>query len=183
MGVLEKLRIGPEMDDEFPPDSDENSYGEPDEETDENHDPQPGEAAPRPAPRAKAKPSQIREAGPRVTKKMREDAQAEIESITQVIALAWGWQAPPCGDALHEAAPEFAERLTKVVARNPRWLQRVRDGGLIADIIGVFGALAPVAKVAYAHYTSPKGDSTDGGVIFDPEQFKPYDGTGFSRAG
>lgn len=187
MGVLEKLRIGPESDEEFGTEFDAEPLGEPDEEPDyesnANLDPPPGQSAPRTTSRAKAKISQVRDAAPRITKKMRDDCQAEVESMVQVIALAWGWQAPPCGDALEAAAPDFAEKLTKILARNPRWLQRVRDGGLIADIIQLFGTLTPVARAAYAHYSQPKEESADGGVVFDPSRFQPYDGSGFSRAG
>lgn len=188
MGVLEKLRITSDIEEEFTPEPDEEfdeEFGtEPGEKWDPNHDPSPGDAAARPTTRPKAKLSQVRDlGGPRVTKKMRDDAQAEIQSIVEVMALGWGWQAPPCGDALEEAAPAFAAKLTKIVARNPRWLQKVRDGGLIADIIGCFGTLAPVAKVAYAYYSQPKEDHSGPGVVFDPTAFQPYDGTGFSRAG
>lgn len=186
MGVLEKLRINPESEEEFPREFDPESEEESGTEPDPNWDPSPGEAPARKttaAPRGKL--AQVRDAAPRVTKRMRDDAQAEIQSIVEVIALGWGWQAPPCGDALEAAAPEFAEKLTRIVARNPRWLQRVRDGGLVADIIACAGTLAPVAKVAAAYYTQPKeGGSYSGpGVEFDPAQFQPYDGTGFSRAG
>ena len=187
MGVLEKLRIGPESDEEFhsefDSETDPESSLESDYETNPNLDPPPGRPASRTKARAKETISQVRDAAPRITKKMRDDAQAEVESIVQVIALGWGWQAPPCGDALDEVAPEFAERLTKILARNPRWLMRVRDGGLIADIIQLFGTLAPVARVAYAYYGQPKEENPHGGVTFDPSQFQPYDGTGFSRAG
>jgi hypothetical protein len=187
MGVLEKLRIGPESGEEFSsefdPESSSESFAESDYETNPNLDPSPGQAAPRKPSRVKETLSQVRDSGPRITKKMRDDAQAEVESIVQVIALGWGWQAPPCGDALEAVAPEFAERLTKILARNPRWLMRVRDGGLIADIIQLFGTLTPVAKVAYAYYAQPKEENTNGGVVFDPSQFQPYDGSGFSRAG
>ncbi|MFJ8719751.1 hypothetical protein ACIRD9_42570 [Streptomyces violaceus] len=188
MGVLEKLRIGTETDDEFPsefdPESVPESSRESDYESNPNLDPSPGQAAPRKPSRAKEALSQVRDSGPRITKKMRDDCQNEVESIVQVVALAWGWQAPPCGDALEEVAPEFAEKLTKILARNPRWLMRVRDGGLIADVIQLFGTLAPVAKVAYAYYGAPKEENPHGGgVVFDPSQFQPYDGNGFSRAG
>jgi len=187
MGVLEKLRIGPETEDEFPSEFDGESESEftrePDYESNPNLDPSPGQAAPRKPSRAKEALAQVRDSAPRITKKMRDDAQNEVESIVQVVALAWGWQAPPCGDALEAAAPEFAEKLTKILARNPRWLMRVRDGGLIADIIQLFGTLAPVAKVAYAYYGAPKEENPNGGVVFDPTQFQPYDGSGFSRAG
>lgn len=187
MGVLEKLRIGPETDDEFPSEfdteSDSESSTEPDYESNPNLDPQPGQPAPRKPSRAKEALSQVRDSAPRITKKMRDDAQNEVESIVQVIALAWGWQAPPCGEALEDVAPQFAEKLTKILARNPRWLMRVRDGGLIADVIQLFGTLAPVAKVAAAYYSAPKEENPHGGVVFDPSQFQPYDGTGFSRAG
>jgi hypothetical protein len=187
MGVLEKLRIGPESDDEFRSEFEAESVQESDLESDYESnpdlDPVPGQSSSRAAARPKTKLSQVREAGPRITKKMRDDAQAEIQSMVEVIALGWGWQAPPCGDALEQAAPEFAEKLTRIVARNPRWLQRVRDGGLIADIIACAGTLAPVAKVAAAYYTQPKESSRGPGVEFDPAQFQPYDGTGFSRAG
>jgi hypothetical protein len=189
MGVLEKLRIGPELDEEYPqefdPESDQDSEPEFDYESDKNLDPPPGRSAPRAsADRAKTRLAQVRDSAPRITKKMREDAQGEIQSIVEIIALAWGWQAPPCGEALEAAAPGFAEKLTKIVARNPRWLQKVRDGGLIADVIACAGTLGPVAKVAYAHYSQPKEGSYRGpGVEFDPAQFQPYDGSGFSRAG
>lgn len=190
MGVLEKLRIGPELGEEYAEESDSESGvefdPEYDYESDKNLDPPPGKPAPQSATsRTRTKLAQVRDSGPRVTKKMRDDAQAEVESIVEILALAWGWQAPPCGEALEEAAPKFAEKLTKVLARNPRWLQKVRDGGLIADIIACFGALGPVAKVAYAYYSQPKEDSDDGsnGVVFDPAQFQPYSGNGFSRAG
>jgi hypothetical protein len=187
MSVLEKLRIEPETEEEFPSEFDgESGSGfarEPDHETNPNLDPSPGQAAPRKPSRAREALAQVRDSAPRITKKMRDDAQNEVESIVQVLALAWGWQAPPCGDALEAAAPEFAEKLTKILARNPRWLMRVRDGGLIADVIQLFGTLAPVAKVAYAHYGAPKEENPDGGVVFDPSQYQPYDGSGFSRAG
>ena len=183
MGVLEKLRINPESDEDYDQEYGAESVQESGPKPDENWDPEPGESAPRPMPRAKKAMSQVRDAAPRITKKMRDDAENEITSIVQVLALAWGWQAPPCGDALHEAAPEFAARLTNIVARNPRWLQRVRDGGLIADVIGCFGALAPVGKTAYAYYTQPKETADGNGVEFDPARFPAYDGTGFSRAG
>jgi hypothetical protein len=188
MGVLEKLGMAPESDTEYVSEFDTESEREfTDESVDEfdpNRDPEPGQPAPRTATRPKSKLSQVRDVGPRVTKKMRDDAQSEIESIVQVLALGWGWQAPPCGEALEEAAPAFAEKLTKIVARNPRWLQKVRDGGLIADIIACAGTLAPVAKTAAAYYTQPREGSSDGnGVEFDPTRFQPYDGTGFSRAG
>ena len=187
MGVLEKLRIGPESDEEFASELDNESgeeFGaEPDYESNPDIDPPPGRSAERSASRPKAKLSQVREAGPRITKKMRDDAQAEIQSIVEVLALAWGWQAPPCGDALEEAAPAFAEKLTRIVARNPRWLQRVRDGGVIADIIACAGTLSPVFRVAVAYYSQPKEGSHGPGVEFDPSAFQPYDGTGFSRAG
>lgn len=187
MGVLEKLGMTTESDTEYESEYDRESEQESGEEFEQefnpNRDPEPGQPAPRTATRAKSKLSQVRDVGPRVTKKMRDDAQSEIESIVQVLALGWGWQAPPCGEALEEAAPAFAEKLTRIVARNPRWLQKVRDGGLIADIIACAGTLAPVAKTAAAYYTRPKEDSDGHGVEFDPSRFQPYDGTGFSRAG
>lgn len=187
MGVLEKLRISSETDGEFSPEFDGESGrefdSEPDYESDQNLDPAPGQAAPRATSRAKAQLSQVRDSAPRITKRMRDEAQNEIQSIVEVLALAWGWQAPPCGEALEAAAPAFSEKATRIIARNPRWLQRVRDGGLIADLVACAGTLAPVAKVAAQHYSTPKEANTDGGVVFDPDQFRPYDGTGFSRAG
>lgn len=185
MGVLESLRIKPESDAESDPEFGgefgTEFGGESEWESNPNIDPPPGEAPPR-ATRGKTRLTPVQESGPRVTKRMRDDAQKEVESITMVIALAWGWQAPPCGDALEAAAPQFAEKLTKILARNPRWLARVREGVLIADILTLFGTLAPVARAAYAHYGTPKGD-TDDDVVFDPSAFQPYDGSGFSRAG
>ena len=186
MGVLEKLRINSETDEEFNSDSfpeyGTESMDDSVQEPDPNWDPEPGQAPSRTASRTKAKLAQVREPGPRITKKMRDDAQNEIQSIVEVLALAWGWQAPPCGEALEAAAPGFAEKATRIIARNPRWLQRVRDGGLIADLVACAGTLAPVAKVAVAHYSQPKED-TSGVVEFDPARFPAYDGTGFSRAG
>lgn len=183
MGVLEKLRIQPEPDEEFRSEPDENYEAESDAEPNENWDPEPGEAPARATTRPKAKLAQLKEAAPRITKKMRDDAQSEIESMLLVAALGWSWQAPPCGDALEAAAPDIAEKLTKIIARNPRWLQRVRDGGLIADVLQLCGVLAPVAKVAYGYYTQPREAGDGNGVEFDPSQFVPYDGSGFSRAG
>ena len=82
MGVLEKLRIGPESDEEFGSEFDAEPLGEPDEEPDyesnANLDPPPGQSAPRTTSRAKAKISQVRDAAPRITKKMRDDCQAEV---------------------------------------------------------------------------------------------------------
>lgn len=189
MGVLEKLRIGTEFDPEqgveFDPESEREFDEESDYESNPNLDPPPGKTAPRSTGAAKPKLAQVREAAPRITKKMRDDAQNEIQSIVEVLALGWGWQAPPCGEALEQAAPEFAEKLTRIVARNPRWLQRVRDGGILADIIACAGTLAPVARAAKDFYFDrPEGGAYSGpGVEFDPQAFQPYDGTGFSRAG
>lgn len=188
MGVLEALRIQPESDEESDAEFNTESGAESDTESgaefNPNHDPQPGQASDRPKPRGRSTLSEVRKASPRITKRMRDDAQNEVESMLCVVALAWSWQAPPCGDALESAAPDIAERLVKILARNPRWLQRVRDGGLVADIVQLAGALGPVVKVAYAHYTAPReGGSGGQGVEFNPDEFQPYDGNGFSRAG
>lgn len=189
MGVLEKLRIGPESEEEsgseFDPESGTEFEPEYDYESSPHLDPPPGTPVAREKEPTRTKLAQVRDAAPRVTKKMRDDAEAEVRSIVEIIALAWGWQAPPCGDALEAAAPKFAEKLTKILARNPRWLQKVRDGGLIADIIACAGTLGPVARVAYEHYSQPRegGAYRGPGVEFDPNQFQPYDGSGFSRAG
>ena len=122
MGVLEKLRIGAESDDEFPSEFDQESRSEftsePDYESNPNLDPPPGQPASRKPSRAKEALSQVRDAAPRVTKKMRDDAQNEVESIVQVIALGWGWQAPPCGDALEaERIGVSVHRFTQEAAR------------------------------------------------------------------
>lgn len=183
MSVLDKLRITPESDEQ----SGTEFGAEPDEEfdyeSDRNLDPPPGAAPSAKSAGPVRRMAQVREAAPRITKKMQQDAQDEIQSIVEVLALGWGMQAPPCGEALEEAAPKFAEKLTKIVARNPRWLQRVRDGGVIADIIACAGTLQPVFRAAVAYYSQPKEADHGNGVVFDPAAFQPYDGTGFSRAG
>jgi hypothetical protein len=188
MSVLEKLRIGPELDPEsgveFDPESRQESGEEFDYESNPNLDPPPGASTSRTS-GGKSAPKIARtasETGPRITKKMRDEAQEEIQSIVEVLALAWGWQAPPCGEALEQAAPEFAAKLTKIVARNPRWLQRVREGGVIADILACAGTLAPVAAAARQFYFSrPEGGDYRGpGVEFDPSRFQPYDGSGMA---
>lgn len=188
MGVLDKLRIAPESGEEYPSESGEEFASESVEdsydESDPNIDPSPGQSAPRTSPRPKSKLSQVRDLGqPRVTKRMKDDAQAEIQSMVELLALAWGMQAPPCGEALEQAAPAFSEKLTKIVARNPRWLQRVRDGGLLADVLALGATLVPVGKVARTYYTQPQEGGSRDGVEFDPDRFAPYDGSGFSRAG
>lgn len=179
MRVLDKLRITSEDEEEFPSDLDDDfrpNYG--DEEAgpepaddDPRRDPAPGE---RPvAPKAKAAPRRSRTEPPRVTKKHREEAAEELETLISALAMVWGLQAPPCGDALEEAAPDISEKVVKLVARNPRWLQRVRDGGILADGLAIALALKPVFQTAYRHYSLPKEDPS-GGVAFDPERFAPY---------
>ena len=111
---------------------------------------------------------------PRVTKKHRDDAKEELETFLNVFALAWGLQAPPCGDALEQATPEIAEKLVKILARNPRWLMKVREGGILADILSLCMTLRPVVMTAWGHYSAPRGGDEAGGVPFNPDQFPPY---------
>lgn len=180
MSLLEKLRITSEEDDEFVSDLDgdfRSDYDDdgtgpvPPDEDDPRRDPAPGE---RPAtPRAKAAPRRSRAEPPRVTKKHKEEAAEELETLISALAMVWGLQAPPCGDALEEAAPDLSEKVVKLVARNPKWLLRVREGGMIADALGIAMALKPVVQVAYRHYSQP-GEVPGGGVVFDPERFAPY---------
>lgn len=178
MGVLDKLRISPEFDEESEPEFDEESVEEIGPVLDDpRRDPSPGEPARATrAPRAKA-PARG-DGVPRVTKKHREEAAEEVETFLQMIALTWGWQAPPCGEALEAAAPDIAEKVTRLLARNPRWLMRVREGGMLADAVGIAIALKPVIQVAWAHYSAPASRGGEGGVEFDPARFAPYDGSG-----
>lgn len=179
MKVLEKLRITSEddeefqsdLDEEFPSDFRDDEGGPEPADDDPRRDPAPGERPP--APRAKAAPRRARTEPPRVTKKHREEAAEELETLISALAMVWGLQAPPCGDALETAAPEISEKVVKLVARNPRWLQRVRDGGILADGLAIALALKPVFQTAYHYYSQPKEDPS-GGVAFDPERFAPY---------
>ena len=184
MSVLEKLRMTSHSHtnyaDDFPMDSSSDLDAEYDEgfTGDERHrDPMPGEAPPAPPKRARRAAKTPSSEPVRITKKHRDEAQEEVESFLQLIALTWGWQAPPCGDALEAAAPDIAAKLTKLLARNPKWLMRVRDGGMLADAVGIAVALKPVVQVAWAHYSQPRGGD-DGGVVFDPANFPPYGGNG-----
>ncbi len=170
MSVLEKLRISEESDediradfpDELPDDFDDNP----------DRDPQPGEAPAR-KPRA-ARPAAARDTVPRLTKKHKEEAAEEVETFLQMLALTWGWQAPPCGEALEAAAPDIAEKVVKLLARQPRWLLRVREGGILADALGIALAFKPVYQVAREHYFTPGGGDRSGGVTFNPDDFPAY---------
>lgn len=175
--MLEKLRIPRDSDEDYPSDFDEeldNDYPDgfsgPIPADDPRRDPAPGEAPSRKARATAAKP---RPAETRITKKHRDEAAEEISSFLEMIALAWSWQAPPCGDALEAAAPEIAAKVTRLLARNPRWLMRVRDGGVLADAVGIAIALKPVVQVAWGHYSQPAGGDGD---AFDPTRFPPYSG-------
>lgn len=177
LSVLEKLRIPKDSGDDFPPEKyidsdDEFEEGFPDGILEENRDPAPGEAPTRKARAAAAKP---RPDVARITKKHRDEAQEEVETFLEMLALAWGWQAPPCGDALEAAAPDIAAKVTRLLARNPKWLLRVREGGVLADAIGIAVAFKPVVQVAWGHYTQPSGGD-EGAPVFDPARFPPYSG-------
>lgn len=187
MTILDKLRIPvekdaempsefrDELDDDFPHEnSDRIDYGIADD--DPRRDPSPGEPAKRETGRGART---VRAEVPRVTKKHREDAAEEIATFIEMIALAWSWQAPPCGDALEAAAPDIAAKVTRLLARNPRWLLRVREGGMLADAVGIAIAFKPVVQVAWTHYSAPApgGDQH----VFDPAAFPAYDGTGLHR--
>jgi hypothetical protein len=111
---------------------------------------------------------------------MKDEAQEEIENFLLLGAAMWAMQAPPCGESLEQAAPKSAEILTRIVARNPKWLLAAREGSLILDLIALTGTLVPTFKVAYAFYSAPKGGD-ERGVEFDPSRFPAYDGSGISR--
>lgn len=181
MGVLDSLRIPrdirEETEDDFPRElgdefaSDfENAKTDPVPADSPYRDPAPGEPV-----KAPGKTRRPRTEPPRVTKKHVEQATEEIETLLEAIALAWGWQAPPCGRALEQAAPDVAAKVAKLVSRNPAWLLRVREGGILADAIGIAIALKPVAGTAITYYSQPKGGDLDG-VEFDPDKFPAYDG-------
>jgi hypothetical protein len=131
-------------------------------------DPVPGEAPAKPAKRRAAAPA----VPPKPTKKHISEAAEELETWIALGALMWGWQAPPCGDALESAAPDIAEKVAKLLARNPAWLAKVREGGILADILAVVGACKPVATVAWGYYTRPR--AADGGPGVDLGAFPAY---------
>jgi hypothetical protein len=175
MSLLEKLRIPSDSEDENGEEVAVEFEREFTEEFDDNphRDPQPGEAPPRKArAAAKAAPRET----PRITKKHKDEAQEEVETFLLMLSLTWGWQAPPCGDALEAAAPDIAAKVVKLLARKPQWLLKVREGGLLADALGIALALKPVVTTAWAHYSAPGGGDERGGVEFDPDRFAPYAG-------
>lgn len=184
--MLERLKINSNSDEnydseydeeyvrEFEPESRDSRLDAPD---DPRRDPAPGEAPAR-KPSAKGRrPAAARPAsdGPRITKRMKDEAQEEIESLLLLGAALWGMQAPPVAEELERAAPRSAEIITRIVARNPKWLLAAREGSLIVDLIALAGVLAPVGKAAYAFYSAPAGGDS-GGVEFDPDRFPPFDG-------
>jgi hypothetical protein len=70
----------------------------------------------------------------------------------------------------------MAEKLVKIIARNPKWLLRVREGNLLADCLAFAGACKPVGQVAWSYYTAPKDEEVRGGVEFDPQAFPAFGG-------
>lgn len=183
MSVLERLKITTNSEDNYDSEYDEEYVREfepesrPDDPDDPRRDPAPGEAPAR-KPSAKGRrPAAARPAsdGPRITKRMRDEAQEEIESLLMLGAALWGMQAPPVGEELERVAPRSAEIITRIVARNPKWLMAAREGSLIVDLITLAGVLTPVGKAAYAFYSAPAGGAADG-VEFDPAQFPPFEG-------
>ena len=180
MSLLEKLRIAPDSEEEYPEEEDgEIGGGNRDEyqkEFNPNHDPVPGEpgyqAKDQEPAKGRSRRSSVASAAPRVTKKMREDAAEEVETFLHGIALVWGLQAPPCGDALDDAAPDVADKVVKLLARNPKWLMRVREGGFLGDVVKLAMALKPVARVTWDFYRQPSGGAND--VEFDPSKFPAF---------
>lgn len=180
MGVLDRLRIPSDIDDESEEEYTRDLRADLEEDQGKSdpipadspfRDPAPGESAKSKAPR------RPRTEPPRVTKKHVEAATEEIETFLQAIALAWGWQAPPCGRALEEAAPDMAAKFAKLASRNPAWLLKIREGGLLADAVACAIATKPVISAAYTHYTQPREESGNG-VEFDPSKFPAYSGNG-----
>lgn len=185
LNVLEKIRIARDSDDEFPEERevefDPDLRDEYDDVNPGDRDPSPGEA-PTKATGSGRGPRTVRAVreAPRVTKKMRDDAAEELSSFLEAIALVWGLQAPPCGETLEEIAPDVAEKAVKLLARNPKWLMRVREGGFLGDAVKLALAFKPLASVTWDYYSQPQGGDDDA-VEFDPSKFAAYDGSGIRR--
>lgn len=148
-------------------------------EDDPRRDPVPGEVPAR-KPRAGGRRPAARAAGaePRVTKRHRDEAVAELTSLIEFAALLWGMQAPPVGAQLEADAPDIAAKVIKIASRNPKWLMSLANGSVAADGISLLLALMPTGKIAWQHYTAPREGGETNGREFDPAQFPPYDPTG-----
>lgn len=172
MDLLNKLRIPSDDDplsDEIPDHIPESISGG---ESGHNsvRDPVPGQAAQRPA-AAKERAKPVPAAAPRVTKKIREEVTEEVQVYLEMLAWAWSMSAPPCGEALSESSQVIANKITNLMARNPRLIAKFRDAGVVSDWMQLGVALKAVAQAAYGWYVAKEKEEDD---AFDPTRFAAY---------
>lgn len=171
MSVLDKLKIVDKSSEEIPEEIGDDFEqlefdGEP-----FDQDPTPDETAPERNRKVSLKP--VPSPAPRVTAKVRKEIAEEIAAYLEVVALTWSLRDEPCASALSDASQNIADKLTNILAKNPRLLTLFRQAGFIGDWVQLYIAAKPVVEAIYRHHVKRE---TEGGEILgvDLADFPAY---------
>lgn len=85
--------------------------------------------------------------------------------------------------ALMESSPEIADQVVKMIARNPRLLEKLRQTGVIGDWFRLASILQPVAMAFWADVRSGGEEDRNGGDLSHFTPFNPTATAGASAVG
>jgi hypothetical protein len=92
----------------------------------------------------------------------------ELEMYGGLLALSWSVRDPVCAPVLSQQSHEIAVSLAVLISRSERLLAVMHGGGLLADLVRLAHALAPVVIVFRGHHMTrtqeegPDDGGTDG---------------------
>jgi len=107
--------------------------------------------------------------------KVREEIKNEIAVYLKLMAATWGLSCEICGGVADEQVEPMAAGIADMVARSPALVEKFHQTSMLADLIKVLHAAAPIAKAAMKHKAEHTHDHEGTGPV-DYERYAPYAG-------
>lgn len=169
MALRERLKIVDKSGEEFPEEFDGEDGGDDELAADPLPDERPvrrkisTKSAPR---RAPARPA---------TAKIRKEVAEEIQAYLEMAALAWSVRDRCCAEVLSDESKKIADKLTDIIARNPRLLAYFRNAGVLGSWVQLYMVCKPVVDSVIAHHVRHEiGTGEENGI--DLAAFPAYTG-------
>jgi len=108
--------------------------------------------------------------------KVRQEIKDEIAVYLKLAAATWGLSCEVCGAAADEQVEPLAAGLADMVCRSPALVEKFHTTSMLADLIKVLHAAAPIAKAAMKHRAEHTHEHEGTGGVGDFERFQPYGG-------
>jgi hypothetical protein len=91
-----------------------------------------------------------------------EQMRDEVDAYLKMAALTWSMRDPECATVLNDSSAQIAESLAGLLGRSDWLMERFQQTTMLADVVKLLHALAPLARSVFSHHLAGRGDIQEG---------------------